>query len=132
MIRLNVFIRVKEEKREAVLVAAKELVTASQKDKGCIAYDVFESATRHDVLMICETWKDAEALSAHEHTPHFMTLVPQIEIRILKYSIRHLFHQRTNAVFFIKHYISNFVFRISPVSANAICIFSALRNDIGV
>ena len=27
MIRLNVFIRVKEEKREAVLVAAKELVT---------------------------------------------------------------------------------------------------------
>lgn len=64
MIRLNVFIRVKEEKREAVLVAAKELVTASQKDKGCIAYDVFESATRHDVLMICETWKDAEALSA--------------------------------------------------------------------
>ena len=55
MIRLNVFIRVKEEKREAVLVAAKELVTASQKDKGCIAYDVFESATRHDVLMICET-----------------------------------------------------------------------------
>ena len=79
MIRLNVFIRVKEEKREAVLVAAKELVTASQKDKGCIAYDVFESATRHDVLMICETWKDAEALSAHEHTPHFMTLVPQIE-----------------------------------------------------
>ena len=79
MIRLNVFIRVKEEKREAVLVAAKELVAASQKDKGCIAYDVFESATRHDVLMICETWKDAEALSAHEHTPHFMTLVPQIE-----------------------------------------------------
>ena len=55
MIRLNVFIRVKEEKREAVLAAAKELVTASQKDKGCIAYDVFESATRHDVLMICVT-----------------------------------------------------------------------------
>lgn len=31
MIRLNVFIRVKEEKRKAVLVAAKELVAASQK-----------------------------------------------------------------------------------------------------
>lgn len=43
MIRLNVFIRVKEEKREAVLVAAKELVAASQKDNGCIAYDVFEA-----------------------------------------------------------------------------------------
>ena len=79
MIRLNVFIRVKEEKREAVLVAAKELVTASQKDKGCIAYDVFESATRHDVLMICETWKDAESLDAHEKAAHFITLVPKLQ-----------------------------------------------------
>ena len=79
MIRLNVFIRVKEEKREAVLVAAKELVAASQKDKGCIAYDVFESATRHDVLMICETWKDAASLTAHEQSAHFTTLVPKIQ-----------------------------------------------------
>ena len=79
MIRLNVFIRVKEEKREAVLVAAKELVTASQKDKGCIAYDVFESAPRHDVLMICETWKDAESLDAHEKAAHFITLVPKLQ-----------------------------------------------------
>ena len=79
MIRLNVFIRVKEEKREALLAAAKELVTASQKDKGCIAYDVFESATHHDVLMICETWKDAESLDAHEKAAHFITLVPKLQ-----------------------------------------------------
>ena len=79
MIRLNVFIRVKEEKREAVLVAAKELVTASQKDKGCIAYDVFESATRHDVLMICETWQNAEVLAAHEKTAHFAQYVGIIQ-----------------------------------------------------
>ena len=79
MIRLNVFIRVKEEKREALLAAAKELVTASQKDKGCIAYDVFESATHHDVLMICETWTDEEALKAHEQSAHFTTLVPRMQ-----------------------------------------------------
>lgn len=36
MIRLNVFIRVKEEKREALLAAAKELVTASQKIKAVL------------------------------------------------------------------------------------------------
>ncbi len=57
MIRLNVFIQVSESNRAAVLEAAKELVASSLKDKGCIAYDVFESATRNDVLMICETWK---------------------------------------------------------------------------
>lgn len=66
MIRLNVFIQVSESNRAAVLEAAKELVASSLKDKGCIAYDVFESATRNDVLMICETWEDAESLSAHE------------------------------------------------------------------
>ena len=79
MIRLNVFIQVEEKNHVAVVAAARELVAASLKDQGCIAYDLFQSITRPDVLMICETWKDAEALSAHEHTPHFMTLVPQIE-----------------------------------------------------
>ena len=57
MIRLNVFIQVSAENRAAVLESAKELVAYSLKDNGCIAYDVFESATRSDVLMICETWK---------------------------------------------------------------------------
>lgn len=36
MIRLNVFIRVKEEKREAVLVAAKELVQHLKKIKAVL------------------------------------------------------------------------------------------------
>lgn len=79
MIRLNVFIQVNESNRAAVLEAAKELVAASLKDKGCIAYDVFESATRKDVLMICETWTDAEALAVHEQATHFVTLVPKIQ-----------------------------------------------------
>ena len=51
MIRLNVFIRTTESNRAEILSVAKELVTASLKDEGCIAYDIFESATRQDVLM---------------------------------------------------------------------------------
>ena len=58
---------------------AKELVACSLKDNGCIAYDIFESATREDVLMICETWKDEESLAAHEKATHFVTLVPKIQ-----------------------------------------------------
>lgn len=79
MIRLNVFIRVPEHNRAALAAAAKELVAASLADEGCIAYDLFESATRRDVLMICETWRDAEALAAHEKAPHFTALVPRME-----------------------------------------------------
>lgn len=79
MIRLNVFIQVSAENRAAVLEVAQELVAASLKDNGCIAYDIFESATRKDVLMICETWKDEETLAAHSKAAHFVTLVPKIE-----------------------------------------------------
>ncbi len=79
MLRLNVFIRVAAENRAAALQAAKELVAASLSDKGCIAYDVFESATRPDVLMICETWADEASLDAHQKSAHFTTLVPRIE-----------------------------------------------------
>ena len=79
MIRLNVFIRVEAAQRAAVVEAAKELVAHSLNDKGCVAYDLFESATRPEVLMICETWQDDASLSAHEQAAHFTRLVPQIQ-----------------------------------------------------
>ena len=71
MIRINCFISVSDEKREIVLEAAKRLTEASQKQEGCIAYDIFESVTRYNVLMICETWKDQESLDAHSASKIF-------------------------------------------------------------
>lgn len=71
MIRINCFIRVKEENRTAVLEAAKTLTAASLQQDGCIAYDIFESAIRPDVLMICETWRDKAALDAHSASQVF-------------------------------------------------------------
>lgn len=79
MIRLNVFIQVKPENRAALLDAAKELTAASLKDAGCVSYDIYESATRKDVLMICETWTDEASLKAHATAAHFTTLVPQLQ-----------------------------------------------------
>lgn len=71
MLRLNCFIKVTADNRDEVLEAAKRLTAASLKQDGCIAYDIFESATRPDVLMICETWKDKEALDAHSASEVF-------------------------------------------------------------
>lgn len=79
MIRLNVFIQVEDAKKAELVRAAKELVAASVKDKGCVAYDLFQSETRPDVLMICETWADEASLSAHEQSAHFTTLVPRMQ-----------------------------------------------------
>lgn len=75
MLRLNCFIKVSVEHRSEVLAAARRLTEASLKQEGCVAYDVFESATRPEVLMICETWRDQRALDAHSASEVFVTEV---------------------------------------------------------
>lgn len=72
MLRLNCFIKVSAENRAIVLNAAKALTAASLQQDGCVAYDIFESATRPDVLMICETWRDQAALDAHSASDVFI------------------------------------------------------------
>jgi quinol monooxygenase YgiN len=72
MIRLNVFIRIEEANRTKVLEAAKELTKFSTNEDGCISYDIYESATRPNILMFCETWKDGESLENHEKSAHFV------------------------------------------------------------
>lgn len=79
MLRLNCFFQAKEGRYEEALDAALALVAASQKEEGCVSYDVFESGTRADVFMICETWASQEALDAHKQTAHFIQYVAQLE-----------------------------------------------------
>ena len=72
MIRLNCFLKVQPENKNKVVETAKALVEASLKQDGCIAYDFFESTTRNDVLMFCETWRDQAALDAHAASEAFI------------------------------------------------------------
>ncbi len=72
MLRLNCFISVAPDHRKEVLEAAIRLTAASLSQEGCVAYDIFESATRPEVLMICETWRDQAALDAHSASQVFV------------------------------------------------------------
>lgn len=78
MIRLNVFIRTTESNRDELVTTARELTAASLRDEGCVAYDLYESATRRNVLLICETWQDEASLATHARQPHFTALVPRL------------------------------------------------------
>lgn len=78
MIRLNVFIHTTESNRDELVTIARELTAASLRDEGCVAYDLYESATRRDVLLICETWQDEASLAAHARQPHYTVLVPRL------------------------------------------------------
>ncbi len=75
MIRLNCFIKVSPARRAEALLAAIDLTEASRNDEGCVAYDIFESATIPEHLMICETWRDEESLRRHSETEHFTRYV---------------------------------------------------------
>ena len=78
MIRLNCFFQAKEGRLSEAREAAKELTAASLKQDGCLAYDVFESATRPGILLICETWRDEESLAAHSASAPFEKCVAVI------------------------------------------------------
>ncbi len=72
MIRLNCFFQADDKERfDEALAAAKALVAKSLKHEGVVAYDVFTSATRDYVFMICETWQDQDVLDKHSATPEF-------------------------------------------------------------
>lgn len=79
MIRLNCFFKADEGKYDDALEAAIALTAASQAEEGCVAYDVFESATRGEIFMICETWADEAALAAHSASAHFLEYVAALE-----------------------------------------------------
>ncbi len=80
MIRLNCFLLLEDvQKKTALKFVATELVELSKRDKGCIAYDLFESATVDNHLMICETWETEEDLKAHMESAHFKELVPKLQ-----------------------------------------------------
>lgn len=80
MIRLNVSMTVEtEENKKHLKEAAIELVSFSLRDKGCIDYDLYESKTNSDRLMIIETWKDKKALEAHQKSEHFARLAPELQ-----------------------------------------------------
>lgn len=75
MLRLNCFFKASEGRYDEALQAAIALVARSQSHEGCRAYDVFESATRPDVFMICETWQNQESLDRHMQTSEFVRYV---------------------------------------------------------
>ena len=75
MIRMNCFFQAKKGQYDRALEAGIALTAKSLNHEGCIAYDVFESATRPDVFAIIETWTDQATLDKHMATPEFKEYV---------------------------------------------------------
>ena len=60
-------------KREAI-----PLIEASQKESGCISYDMYEDVNNPNILAFIEQWEDRAAIDAHNKSAHVTRIVPRI------------------------------------------------------
>ncbi|KQQ33403.1 antibiotic biosynthesis monooxygenase [Duganella sp. Leaf126] len=74
---------------EAALQAALEKIVApSRAEAGCARYELHADIGQAGRFVMLETWRDQQALTAHEATPHFQTLLQEVagkaEVQVLK------------------------------------------------
>lgn len=67
-----------EDKIEEALKLYEELVSKTQKEDGCISYNLFRDVDDKSILTMIEEWESLEALEAHKKTEHFTRLVPMV------------------------------------------------------
>jgi quinol monooxygenase YgiN len=79
MIRLNVTVTVQPGVHTEVVEALNLLAAASRAEEGCGGYEIYQNTIRPEQLIIVETWQSEAALSAHEQTPHFTTILPPLD-----------------------------------------------------
>jgi quinol monooxygenase YgiN len=65
--------QVKPESRDAFIMGAKECITATRKEKGCIAYESHTSINDPNLFVVVERWETREDLNAHGRASHMKT-----------------------------------------------------------
>ncbi len=70
---------VKEEKVEEFKNLTKELIKLSQKEDGCIEYNLYQDIKNPNVLTFIEKWEREEDFEKHKQSKHFLNIVPKIK-----------------------------------------------------
>ncbi|MBT2293066.1 antibiotic biosynthesis monooxygenase [Paenibacillus albidus] len=71
MIIIHAGMQVNPERRVQFLAEVKELVAATHKEEGNLSYELYEQAGQENAFMMIETWRDGEAVAAHNASSHF-------------------------------------------------------------
>lgn len=64
--------------KENFKLVAKELVTESRKEEGCISYNLYEDIDNENILTFIEEWKDEDAIKFHRETVHYTKIIPEL------------------------------------------------------
>lgn len=57
---------------------AEELIQASRKEDGCIRYALYEDIKNSNILTFLEIWENEDAISKHNASSHFTSIVPKL------------------------------------------------------
>ena len=78
-IRFNGLITVDVANRDKVIDLCKRMAAISLGDEGVIDFDILESVTSPNRLMIFETWQDSTVFYKHVNSAHVTSILPQIQ-----------------------------------------------------
>lgn len=69
---------VKPEHKQAFMELAREFVALNRLEAGNISYKLYENLENPRIMTFIEAWEDAEALSRHLQSEHFLRLEPMM------------------------------------------------------
>lgn len=78
-IRFNGLITVDVANRDKVIDLCKRMAAISLGDEGVIDFDILESVTSPNRLMIFETWQDSAVFRKHVASAHVTSILPQLQ-----------------------------------------------------
>ncbi|TKT70271.1 antibiotic biosynthesis monooxygenase [Afipia massiliensis] len=70
MVYVIATLTVKPEMRAELIAAAREAISATRKEEGCVAYDLHESVDDSNKLVFVEEWDSADCLPVHSKSDH--------------------------------------------------------------
>ncbi len=84
MIIVTAMMHIKTGKKEAFILEAKDLISSTRKEEGCINYNLLANIEDENALVMLEQWKDIESLNKHMKTDQFLQFEVTIEPLLAK------------------------------------------------
>lgn len=78
MITITAKCKLIEGKKEEFIKLAKELVEESNKENGCISYNLYEDINDENIVTFIEVWGSSEDINKHNNSEHFKNIVPKL------------------------------------------------------
>lgn len=70
---------IQEEKIEEIMGLFKELIEKTNKEAGCIKYELYQDINDTRIMTMIEEWESLEALVEHEKSEHFTRIFPLLK-----------------------------------------------------